>query len=114
MRPRDDPADRGRYAPERRRGPDARERSRSRRGAGRDRTGSAPQGPSSPVLIPGVTLGALLAVATLAAIRSTGRVLREWSLAIAVCAVVAGCVLSAVVVAHIAAGAAARWGGAGR
>jgi len=110
MRQRDDPTDRGRYPAERRRRPDTRDRTDPHRGAKRNRNGSARRWSVSPVLVPAATLAAIVAAATLAAVRSAGRLLGEWSLAIAVVLGVAGCLLGAVLVAHVTARVAAGRG----
>lgn len=64
-----------------------------------------------------MTLAAITAVAALAAVRGAfapGGLLREWSLAIAALVGVAGCLLTAVAVAHVGAKVVAMRLGAGR
>ena len=66
------------------------------------------------MLVPGATLAALTAVGGVAALRSAGGGLREWAPAIAVLAAVAGCLLGALAVAHVAAAVAGSRTGSAR
>jgi len=70
-----------------------------------DGAASSPERRVSQTVVPGATL---IAVAALAAVWAASGLLRERSLAIAVLLVAAGCWLGAIVVAHVAAGVAAR------
>ncbi|WP_123624517.1 hypothetical protein [Halorubrum sp. CSM-61] len=113
MRSRDDPTA-PRRGPAKRRRPSVRKRTHPRRETETPPRGRRRRTGPSPVLLPCVTLAALAVAAIPAAVRAASGFPREWSLALAACLGVAGCWLTAIGVAHVAASVAASRSGTRR